>query len=172
MAYTRVMKRTLVGGVGTLLLLGLVAGPLLGLGTSASRVYTVDEVQAGLHRQPRLWIGRTILIRGWSNSWGGTGCPVPPRNTPISSPLSCGAAWLMLTPTFPYTGSAPLLRHGPDLTRLDLPLSVGMGLHTLPVVGPTLFRWSGSRMVRVTLTTSNGVLCGGPPPCPGGVQAP
>jgi len=164
------MRRVLVGGVGALLLLGIVAGPLLGLGTPSPRVYTVDEVEAGLQRQQRRWAGRTILVRGWSNIWGGSGCSVPSR------PLSCLVAWLILTPTFPYPGSAPfpvlIPRTGPDPTRLDLPLSVGMSLHTLPIVGPTLFRWSSSRTLRVKLTTSNGVLCGGPPPCPGGVLVP
>ncbi len=46
------MKRTLVGGAGTLLLLGIVAGPILGLGAPSPRVYTVDEVQAAVQRQP------------------------------------------------------------------------------------------------------------------------
>ncbi len=77
-------------------------------------------------------------------------------------------AWLMLTPTFPSSSLTPfpvlLPRTGPDPTHLDLPLSAGMGLHTLPVVGPTLFRWSGSRTLRVRLTTA-AHLCDDLPPC-------
>jgi len=38
------MKRALIGGGSALLLLGLVAGPLLGLVTPSPRAYTVDEV--------------------------------------------------------------------------------------------------------------------------------
>jgi hypothetical protein len=169
------VKRVLIG---LLCLVVVAAGAVAVVGRvgPSPRVYAVDEVQAGLNQQPRLWAGRTILVRGWSTSWGGTGCPAPPHNSPVSSPLSCGVAWLMLTPTFPYAGSAPfpvlLPRTGPDPTHLDLPLSVGMGLHALPIVGPTLFRWSGSRTLRIKLTTSNGQLCGGPPPCPGEVLVP
>ncbi len=44
-----------------------------------------------------------------------------------------------------------------------------MGLHTLPVVGPTVFRWSGSRTLRVRVTM-NASLCDNLPPC--GVQVP
>jgi hypothetical protein len=50
-------------GVG----LGLVAGVLFvvihGI-TSIGRVYPVAQVQAGLDRNPRLWVGRTVLVYG------------------------------------------------------------------------------------------------------------
>jgi len=143
---------------------------IVGLVSPSPRVYSVDEVQAGLRQQPRAWVGRTVLVRGWSNSSSGQGCP-PWGPGPRSSPslfASCKKTWLLLTPAFPSPGPAtfPVLlpRTGPDLTARDLPLIAGMGLHMLPVVGPTLFHWSGSRTLRVKLTI-DAPSCGSMPPC-------
>ena len=163
------MKRVAIALLG-LLLLALLAAAILGFFAPTARVYTVDEVQAGMRQDPRAWVGHTILVRGWSNSSGGRGCaPFRPGSRQMPSLFaSCAMAWLMLTPTFPSSSPTPfpvlLPRTGPDPTRLDLPLSAGMGLHTLPVVGPTLFRWSGSRTLRVRLTTA-AHLCDDLPPC-------
>ncbi len=94
---------------------------------------------------------------------------------PVISPASCTRAWIMLTPTFPYTGPpalsfSVLLAHGSTVpTRVDELTSLGMGLHTVPTLGASLFRWSGSRTLRVRVTT-NTALCATPPPC--GVQVP
>ncbi len=44
-----------------------------------------------------------------------------------------------------------------------------MTLHTLAGMGSSLFRWSGSRTLRVRVTTT-AALCATPPSC--GVQVP
>jgi len=172
------MKRALIGGGSALLLLlGIVAGPLLGLATPSPRVYTVDEVQAGVQQRPRAWLGRTVLVRGWSDSAVGMGCTArtPGPRVSVISPASCTRAWIMLTPAFPYTGppaldfSVLLARRSTVPTQVDELTSMALGLHTLPGMGASLFRWSGSRTLRVRVTTST-TLCANPPPC--GVQVP
>ena len=166
----RKRKRTLIR---VLCLIGCaaLASVLVGLIAPSPQVYTVSEVQAGVQQHPQAWIGRTVLVRGWSNSWGGRGCFLVRRNPLLDTPQSCRAAWLMLTPTFPWSHDStdaafPVLlpRTGPDLTHMGLPLSAAMGLHTLPVVGQTLFRWSGTRTLRVRVTMS-GPSCDDMPPC-------
>jgi hypothetical protein len=168
-----VLKRVLIGLLCFVVVAAL-AGAVVGIVTPSPRVYAVAEVQAGVRQNPRAWVGRTVLVRGWSNSSSGQGC-APFRPTAHQFPslvASCKRAWLTLTPTFP-SPSVPsaatefpvlLPRTGPDPTHLDLPLSAGMGLHTLPVVGPTVFRWSGSRTLRVRVTM-NASLCDNLPPC-------
>ena len=171
------MKRALVGGGGALLLLGIAAGPLLGLATPSPHVYTVDEIQAGVQQHPRAWLGRTVLVRGWSNNAAGMGCTArtPAPGLPVISPASCIRAWIMLTPAFPYTGppalafSVLLARGSTVPTQVDEMTALVMGLHTVPGMGSSLFRWSGSRTLRVRVTTS-AALCATPPPC--GVQVP
>lgn len=170
------MKRIVIGVLCLVLVAALVGGAV-GLVAPSPRIYSVDEVQTGLQRQPGAWAGRTILIRGWSNSASGVGCvmPRPGARGLYSLWATCKRAWLMLTPGFPAQGpeTFPVLlpRTGPDLTRADLLVEAGMGLHTLPVVGPTLFRWGGSRTLRVHLTLSAGCATTRPP-CPGGVLIP
>lgn len=140
------MKRIVIG-VLCLILVAALVGPAIGLVAPSPQVYSVDEVQTGLQRQPGAWVGRTVLIRGWSNGASRVGCVMPRPGAQVVYSLwaTCKRAWLMLTPAFPAQGSAaafPVLlpRTGPDLTRTDLLVEAGMGLHTLPVVGPTLFR--------------------------------
>jgi len=143
-----------------LVVVAALAGVIVGLVSPSLRVYSVDEVQAGLRQQPRAWVGRTVLIRGWSNSFSGQGCPLwrPVSRSSPSLFTSCKKTWLLLTPTFPSSSPAafPVLlpRTGPDLTLTtrDPSLIAGIGLHMLPVIGPTLFHWSGSRTLRVKLT--------------------
>ncbi len=179
MAYTRVMKRTLASGASALLVLGIGAGSLLGRGVPAPRVYTVDEIQAAVQRQPRVWLGRTVLVRGWSDTASGLVCMARTSRAgprlPVISPASCARAWIMLTPAFPYTGppalafSVLLARGSAVPTRVDEQTALAMGLHTVPGVGASLFRWSGSQTLRVRVTM-NAALCATPPPC--GVQVP
>ncbi len=91
------------------------------------KVYTVSEIQAGLHNNPQFWRGRTVLVRGVtigvsvrSIQWGAIvdqgsmGQPLLPMNAPGSTPE------LILTKTFRKVHS-PL----PALLRL-------------PLVGPVL----------------------------------
>ena len=154
-----------------LIIVAALAGAVVGLVSPSSGVYSVDEVQAGVQRNPRAWVGRTVLIRGWSNSSSGAGCaPSRPnsRANSLSPFKSCKQSWLLLTPTFPFSGPAtfPVLLppSGPDLTAINSDVDLGMDLHMLPVVGPTLFRWSGSWTLRVRLTTDT-PSCDNMPPC-------
>ncbi len=160
------MRKRVLIGLLCLVVVAALAGAVVGIVTPSPRVYMVDEVQAGVRQHPRAWVGRTILVRGWSNSSSGQGCAPfrPTSHQWVSLFASCKMAWLILMPTFPSPSSPSspssastelpvLLPHtGPDLTHPDLPVSAGMGLHTLPVVGSTIFRWSGSRTLRVRVT--------------------
>lgn len=47
-----------------LLLLALLATAASGFLTSFAPIYSVDEVQTGLRLAPKMWVGRTVLIRG------------------------------------------------------------------------------------------------------------
>src|SRR2546423_15581034 len=58
-----------------LVMLALMIAPLIAAGgvgliqvarshTALDRVYTVAQVRAGLARNPRAWVGRTVLVRG------------------------------------------------------------------------------------------------------------
>ncbi len=155
-----------------LCLVGVAAlAAVVGLVRPSLGVYSVDEVQAGLRQQPHAWVGRTVLVRGWSNSSSGAGCaPFRPNSRANSFSLfkSCKKSWLLLTPTFPFSGPATFLvllpQSGPDLTAINPGVDLGMGLRMLPVVGPTLFRWSGSRTFRVRLT-ADVPSCDNMPPC-------
>jgi hypothetical protein len=86
-----------------LVLIGLaLAGVLvcsLGRSTAdAHRVYTVTQVQAGLARNPKVWVNRTVLVRGrimqgyWMHgragvSWGlAEYCAATPSGCPSDSP--------------------------------------------------------------------------------------
>ncbi len=68
------MKSLLVG----ILALALVAALLFVVETrilaAPATVYTVAQVRAGMIRQPRSWVGRTVLVRARAFPLG-TGCP-------------------------------------------------------------------------------------------------
>ncbi len=157
-------KRIAIVVLGLALISGLVAA-FVWRATPPGRVYAVDEVQFALQRNPRAWVGRTVLVRGWSTAAASSmGC------TTRITPASCLRTWLLLTPTFPYAGppalafSVLLPRGSAVPTGVDEGTDLAMGLHTLPGMGSSVFRWSGSRTLRVRLTTST-ALCATPPPC-------
>jgi len=61
-------------------------------------VYGVADVQAGLRQQPRIWVGRVLLLRGVITMQGllvGCGRPACP-----------GASWIALLPTYEPAWSA------------------------------------------------------------------
>ncbi len=96
------LKRVFIGLL-CLVFVAALAGTVVGIVTPSPRVYAVTEVQEGVRQNPRAWVGRTVLVRGWSNSSGGQGCaPLrPPAHQFPSLFASCKRAWLILTPTFP-----------------------------------------------------------------------
>ena len=47
-----------------LLLLALLATTASGFRASSAPIYSVDEIQTGLRLAPKMWAGRTVLIRG------------------------------------------------------------------------------------------------------------
>jgi hypothetical protein len=72
---------------------------IVGRGTTdAHRVYTVAQVQAGLARDPKVWVNRTVLVRGrimqgyWMRgrvgvTWGlAEYCAATPSGCPFDSP--------------------------------------------------------------------------------------
>jgi len=67
------MKRAVCGVVVFIIVAGLVAGLVAThRGRLGGPVYTVDTVVSGLHQQPTVWAGRTILVRGaiiWYEAW-------------------------------------------------------------------------------------------------------
>ncbi len=154
-----------------LVVVAALAAVAVGLIRPSLGIYSVGQVQAGLRQQPRAWVGRTVLVRGWSNSSSGAGCAPFGPNSPatfLSVFKSCKKSWLLLSPTFPFSDPATFLVFlppwGPDLTDINSSENLGMDLRMLPVVGPTLFRWGGSRVLRVRLTMDM-PSCDNMPPC-------
>ncbi len=58
---------------------------------SSTPAYNPAQVQQGLQRQPRAWIGRTILVRGVVGGWAAAQCPGRPwRSRPGPHlPIGC-----------------------------------------------------------------------------------
>jgi len=162
------MKHIAIILVG-LLLVAALASAAWGSFFPSARVYSVAEIQMGLQQDPQAWVGRTILVHSWSISGGSTGCPTP-QGGPLPS-ASCRVTWIDLSPSYPNNGlptfSVLLSHNEQSLTRPDLLTELGTSLHTLPVVGPTVFRWSGGQTLRVHLTTTP-VTCTIRPSCPVG----
>ncbi len=72
------MKRILIGLLMVVAVAGVVTA-LMGRVIPSAQVYAVAEVQAGLHRNPRSWVGRTVLVHGWAWQWmGGSSTPFGP----------------------------------------------------------------------------------------------
>ena len=59
------VKRTIIL-VLCLLLVSLLTTIIVGALTTPEPVYTVADVQMGLQRQPTVWVGRSVLVRGQS----------------------------------------------------------------------------------------------------------
>jgi len=68
------MKRRVVSAIALVtLVLAFGGGIVVAARGHAESVYTVADAQAGLAHQPRLWVGRTILVRGRLTIIGCTG---------------------------------------------------------------------------------------------------
>jgi hypothetical protein len=159
------MKRI---AVGILCLLLLAALALSFAGRPATSGYTVAQVQAGLGHHPAVWVGKTVVVRGWiSGAGGGMNCRQAVAST-------CAVNWVRFDPTPGFNPSTPqdaefdvLLPRGMQPERL-YPRGWASVLGLLPGVGPNLT----AKTLRVRLTP--------PPPscknasglCTGGILIP
>jgi hypothetical protein len=118
------LRRVVLLMLGLVLVAGLLAAVV---GRRApERVYTVAQVRADLARQPAVWVGRTVLVRGvavlsfWPIGPAGGGsvpCALPPATLPPAphGPQSCPLA---APPTAPH-GTTVYLRLVDDSARSD-----------------------------------------------------
>ncbi len=91
---------------------------------TGDRAYTVDEVQAGLARQPAAWSGRIVVVSGDAASqgsllscWRATSAAAAPHSIRTLCPAS-GTVTLSLAPTASWVvhvGSLALRVSGPPL---------------------------------------------------------
>jgi len=161
------VMRPIIGLLGFILVVAL-AATLAGRVAPSTRVYTVGEVQAGLRLRQGAWAGRTVTVRGWISGGGGMNCAAPVET-------SCRVRWVRLASDATPNGLAPEV----DVTlprgvRAESLYSAGFGalLARLPLVGPGLFRWSGSKTVRVRLLATSPTCAGTLAPCAGGALVP
>jgi len=139
-------------------------------------VYPLAQVLAGLQRQPRAWVGRTVYVRGWIVGNGAYNICAHGRVAP-SCPL---VTWVYLAPQdthhgYSVSGGPPVSSVSPDgapelsavsaspnatvwnawLPPVQVP-TLPDGVYTLPVLGSFLSgafppRWSDARLAHVRL---------------------
>jgi len=95
------IRRTVLLFVGLLVLALTLSALTVWLLPAWEPVYTMEEVYAGLHQDPRAWEGRTVLLR--ATLVGGASyrlCPGNPRTTLPGHPPRCpDIGWIYLGPT-------------------------------------------------------------------------
>jgi len=112
--------------LGLALLAGLVAAVVGRSSSPTGPVYTVAQVRTGLARQPAVWVGRTVLVRGvavlsfWPiGSAGGSSvpCALPPDTLPPARQAvqSCP----LIAPQTAPRGTTVYLRLVDDSARRD-----------------------------------------------------
>jgi len=157
-------------------------------------VYTVAQVQAGLHQQPQRWAGRIILIRGTVDMSIGMMCPsgpcgamilgpanVPAPSTQVQSIVIAQITYLQhRQPSFPTSltigGNEPelLIQLPAPTSALPTPHPHGVlpdAAYGLPFAGPLLerlFPLSTDPIMQVRLTTPRLCTAGGTGACPDG----
>lgn len=159
-------------------------------------VYTVAQVQVGLHQQPQRWAGHVVLIQGTVDMSIGLTCPsgpcqamilgpanVPPPSDQVRSMVVVQVAHLQYRqPSFPasltISGDEPeLLIQLPSTTSSPpIPRSHGVlpdAAYALPFAGPLLERLfplvlDTHLIVRVRLTTPQICTASGMGACPDG----
>ncbi len=114
-------------------------------------VYTVAQARAGIFRQPRSWVGRTVLVRARAFPLGASCPPINPWCTNVV--LADGAAVLANTST--------LVAMAADPARPDPLLSL---LGRVPLVGrlipqPQQVDWSHVATYRVHLSAQSFSPC-------------
>ncbi len=131
-------------------------------------IYPLATVQAGLQRQPRAWLGRTIYLRGVRVGWATRGSPVTVNQPP--QPSARCIVWLSLaaadTPTLvgAFQVFAP-----PHVAPRPAPADgLAAPLRALPLIGPLFPRPAGS-VYYVRLTRACPAL---PLPCYSAVLVP
>jgi len=134
----------------------------------AARVYSVDALQAGMQQAPRAWIGRAVLVRGRITGYGGWDCSG-------AALISCRHIWLQLQPSDAGSSAIPAALAAslpPGLRPLPpFGLTPSATLSRLPIIGPALAGWDGSRTLRLRLTSVAGP-CMRSGSCIGGVLTP
>lgn len=161
------MKRVVIGLVGVIAIVVLSAAiaQLFGPSTPA---YTVPEVQAGLWRAPRAWMGRTVTIQGWILEGGNTDCTAP-----IAA--RCRTTWVRISPSTSSISTSPpfdvaIPRHIQPESLYASQLLVF--LHRLPLVGTFIPPLVGSRTVRVRLASPPAACWPGDSLCIEGISIP
>ncbi len=107
------MKRRVVSTVALVaLVLAFGSGIVVTARGHAESVYTVADAQAGLAHQPRLWIGRTILVRGRLTIVGCTGRCLS-STAVLSDPAGVGqrlrVTWVAVNPMLAFFLNAPVV---------------------------------------------------------------
>lgn len=106
--------------VGLLLVVALVvAVAFLHPGLTGRVVYTVDDVLAGVRRQPQAWVGRAVLVHGVPS---GSGSYTYCTSTGAHNARTCGQ------PMWLYLGPAGVRNHGWATT----PMIYNSWPHTTP----------------------------------------
>jgi len=113
------MKRRVVSAVVLVaLVLAFGSGIVFTARGHTESVYTVADAQAGLAHQPRLWIGRTILVRGRLTIVGCTGKCLS-STAVLSDPAGVGqrlrVTWGAVNPMLAFFLNAPVV--GPMIRR-------------------------------------------------------
>ena len=137
------MKRYAIAPLVLILVVGSAFTAAQTLGSPAP-VYSVSRVRAGLERDPRTWLGRTVFVRGRVTAaacaWPGASCP-PPLHTFCRHGSPCLST--PSSPTSPTSLMVTMELGDDDASRPSaiLPLEWGAEdnvltlLRRLPVVG-------------------------------------
>jgi len=118
------MKSLLVGIPAVALAVGLLFVVETRILAAPATIYTVAQARAGMIRQPRSWVGRTVLVRARAFPLGANCPPSIPWCTNVV--LADGNALLATTPTLVAMAAGParpdplvsLLRRVPLADRL------------------------------------------------------
>ncbi len=161
MWYRAVMMRILCSVLGLVLVAGF-ASVLVGHLASHERAYTVSEVQAGLRRYPRLWVGRTVLVQGQFGMVARSdGTTVTRSLDALTPPRGVGVRILLVPPSrdLPRYNPPYLLRElpqlwlSPHLTShpVDPLVSLPHQIPLLDLLIPLSKPWNTVRVVRLKL---------------------
>jgi len=145
------MKSLLVGTLSIVLTVALLFVIEIRILATPSAVYTVAQARAGMIRQPRSWVGRTVLVRARAFPLGANCPPSIPWCTNVV--LTDGDSLLSTTPTLVTMAAGParpdplvsLLRRVPLVDRL--------------IAQPQQVDWSHVATYRVHLSTQSFSPC-------------
>lgn len=159
------MKRVAIGLLSLVVLAILITA--LVAPAPSDKAYTADQLHALLQQPSQTWASRIVSVRGWAHGYDGTGC---------TTRGWCRTRWLDVSSDssswFASRDLTIVVSPGPRVQGYG-DLHIAARLSLLPIIGPRLFRWSGSDTLRVRLTASSPVCFTTPPSlCPGTILAP